>query len=662
MKSTITFVLVIVLRTAVSYGQAQEQAVIADLKAQLKIEKIDTSRIFLLGDLARYLINSADTLSALNALKEGLVLSKKQNFTYGFGHIYTGFGSYYEALSDYKQAEKYYQLAYEYFKKSDYVNAPLGVASVLGNLGLIAERKGNIEKAIQLKIEGLKIWEASNVPQKALAIGNTYIGIASLYARQGQYQKAIDAEKKGIAVRLQYNYRDSDLGTSYVYLAADFIKNKQLDSAKKYLEIVEELAQELKNPVLDLRKDDIWSRLYFEEKNYPKSLEIGLKLHKRASEAKRIMIEMNADFIIGKSFQQLKQPQKAISFFEAALGIALRLKNIESQQKHLLELSETHRQLGNYKKAFEYLGTYHVLKDSINTNELTLKLNDIDTKYQTVQKEKQILVLEKEKQSQNVLIYSLLAGLIAGLIMSTLVYQNATKQKQIVQQKVILREKEILQLIQEQQLTASSAIMKGQEEERTRVARDLHDGLGGILTSIKLTLNKVGGNFILPEEGVAIFTRALAQLDLAIGEMRRVAHSMMPEALVRYGLTDALNDFCEGLNQSSTLKVRFQALGMEQRLDASTEIVLYRIVQELLNNVVKHAQATEVYVQLIRKSDVLSLTIEDNGIGFDTTYQTHQKGAGMRNITNRVAYLNGKIDIQSKPNEGTSVFIEIPTV
>jgi signal transduction histidine kinase len=139
--------------------------------------------------------------------------------------------------------------------------------------------------------------------------------------------------------------------------------------------------------------------------------------------------------------------------------------------------------------------------------------------------------------------------------------------------------------------------------------------------------------------------------------MRRVAHSMMPEALVRYGLPDAVRDFCEDL---SPLKVHFQALGLDQRLESSTEVVLFRIVQELLNNVVKHAEATEVYVQIIRKNDVLSLTVEDNGKGFDTSNQATQQGSGMRNIANRVAYLNGSLNIQSKVHEGTSVFIEIP--
>ena len=155
------------------------------------------------------------------------------------------------------------------------------------------------------------------------------------------------------------------------------------------------------------------------------------------------------------------------------------------------------------------------------------------------------------------------------------------------------------------------------------------------------------------------FTRALTQLDGAISEMRRVAHSMMPETLVRFGLIEALNDFCEGISSSGQLKVTMQDFGFEERLDSSIEIVLYRVVQELLNNVLKYAEATEAQVQLTRVGSNVSLTVEDNGKGFDVNSLETSKGAGFRNVQARVDYLNGKLDIQSTPEEGTSVLVEI---
>jgi two-component system, NarL family, sensor kinase len=169
----------------------------------------------------------------------------------------------------------------------------------------------------------------------------------------------------------------------------------------------------------------------------------------------------------------------------------------------------------------------------------------------------------------------------------------------------------------------------------------------------------VKGNVILPEESAMTFTRALTQLDGAISEMRRVAHSMMPEALVRFGLIDALSDFCEGISESGRLKVTMQHFGFENRLDSQMEVVLYRIIQELLNNVLKYAEATEAQVQLTWVDNHLSVTVEDNGKGFDVKTLDANKGAGLRNVQARVDYLNGTLDIQSKPGEGTSVLVEI---
>jgi two-component system, NarL family, sensor kinase len=134
---------------------------------------------------------------------------------------------------------------------------------------------------------------------------------------------------------------------------------------------------------------------------------------------------------------------------------------------------------------------------------------------------------------------------------------------------------------------------------------------------------------------------------------------MMPETLVRFGLIEALTDFCEGISASGQLKVTMQDFGFENRLDSSIEIVLYRVVQELLNNVLKYAEATEAQVQLTRIGSNVSLTVEDNGKGFDVSSLETSKGAGFRNVQARVDYLNGKLDIQSKPEEGTSVLVEI---
>jgi signal transduction histidine kinase len=168
------------------------------------------------------------------------------------------------------------------------------------------------------------------------------------------------------------------------------------------------------------------------------------------------------------------------------------------------------------------------------------------------------------------------------------------------------------------------------------------------------------GNMILTENYAQLFASTLDKLDETMGEMRRVAHSMMPEALIRLGLGEAIQDFCSGIQATGKLNISFQLVGNSQRLPADTEIVIYRIVQELLNNIMKHAEATQVLVQISMLPPLLSLTVEDNGLGFDQTNPASDAGAGLSNVRSRVEYLKGKIDIQSSEGMGTSVFIEIP--
>lgn len=202
--------------------------------------------------------------------------------------------------------------------------------------------------------------------------------------------------------------------------------------------------------------------------------------------------------------------------------------------------------------------------------------------------------------------------------------------------------------------------MKGEEKERTRLARDLHDGLGGMLSGIKYSLNAMKGNLVMTPENHQAFERSMDMLDSSIREMRRVAHNMMPEALVKFGLDTALKDFCNDINQSGTLHINYQSIGLENiEVEQTTSITIYRIVQELVNNTMKHAAAKSAIVQVSKTDNAISITVEDDGKGFNTLVLEGTKGIGWSNIQSRVEYLKGKLDVQSAPGKGTSVHIEL---
>ena len=168
-------------------------------------------------------------------------------------------------------------------------------------------------------------------------------------------------------------------------------------------------------------------------------------------------------------------------------------------------------------------------------------------------------------------------------------------------------------------------------------------------------------NLIMTPDNAQAFERSIDMLDSSIPEMRRVAHNMMPEALVKFGLDIALRDFCLHISQSGALKVSYQSIDMSKiQLEQTVAVTIYRIVQELINNTIKHAAAQTAIVQLSITDHILSVTVEDDGKGFDTTTLKQSAGIGWSNIENRIIFLNGKLDIQSVNNKGTSVLIELP--
>ena len=211
--------------------------------------------------------------------------------------------------------------------------------------------------------------------------------------------------------------------------------------------------------------------------------------------------------------------------------------------------------------------------------------------------------------------------------------------------------------------------MKGEEQERTRLAKDLHDGLGGMLSGIKYSFQTMKGNLVMTPDNHQAFERSMDMLDSSIKEMRRVAHNMMPESLVKFGLDTALKDFCNDINQSGALRVTYQSIGLENAaIEQTTAIAIYRIVQELINNTMKHASAKTAIVQVTKADGNISITVEDDGRGFDSVILESRRarpddqvgrGIGWSNIQSRVEYLKGKIDIQSEPGKGTSVLIEL---
>lgn len=218
------------------------------------------------------------------------------------------------------------------------------------------------------------------------------------------------------------------------------------------------------------------------------------------------------------------------------------------------------------------------------------------------------------------------------------------------------KEQELLSEQSRQQQLRTEAVLEAEERERVRIARDLHDGVGQMIAAARMGLGRFSSKNKLNEPEI---NQTLDLLEDSIKEVREVSHNMMPGSLMKFGLPTALKQFVNKINNAEILKVDLQIIGLKERLDERIETMLYRVIQEVMNNIIRHSGATNVNIELIQHEEELVLLIEDNGKGFDTSVVENQ-GIGLKNITTRVEYLNGNVNFDSRIGKGTSVIVEVP--
>jgi signal transduction histidine kinase len=224
-----------------------------------------------------------------------------------------------------------------------------------------------------------------------------------------------------------------------------------------------------------------------------------------------------------------------------------------------------------------------------------------------------------------------------------------------------LKQETVLQtaVIQQQDM-ASKRIVDAEEAERKRIAADLHDGVGQLFSTVKMNLEILVERFVSKQpDALKLAEKTLALVDESCTEVRSIAHQMMPNALIKSNLVAALQDFVKKI-PADLLKITIETTGVDERLDNSIETVLYRVIQESVNNVIKHANASLLDIILLADEREITVTIEDNGKGFDTSDKTKFSGIGLKNMVSRVEYLKGTVDISSSPGKGTLVAIYVP--
>lgn len=340
--------------------------------------------------------------------------------------------------------------------------------------------------------------------------------------------------------------------------------------------------------------------------------------------------------------------------------------NINDRATIYAQLAQTNEHLQDYKEAYSWLSRYRNVADSINNNQTQVKINELETKYRSAQNQQKIADLQaKNKQAaltaknNRLFNWSLGLGCLFLLFILFFVILNARSRRKLSEQKEINYRQQLSDMEQKQQLKVTKAMLDGEEHERERVARDLHDGLGGMLAGVKLGLSGWTNN----NAGVSNdedLHRIINQLDSSVNELRRIARNMVPDTLLKFGLEVALNDLCEFYMRDG-LHIEFQSFNVQKNLALTLQLNIYRIIQELMSNAIRHAQANNIMLQCSQNASTIFITLEDDGIGFDTSVLANKKGMGLDNLKNRIAFLNGRFEILSAINEGTTINLEIDT-
>lgn len=631
---------------------------------QLRNLPPDTGQINKIRALGHRLIE-VDSALSLELLQESLSRSISVKDDDAITNAYRLLGIWYSAFNQREQAMDYYRRSLTSATKS---NNQFLMAGAWVNMGNLKYWKGEYDSCIHFWIKADGIFHqpgiedgAKPVAERVLDLKKTdlYSNMSMAYNTISNLKKADEYIDKAIAINKKYTspVAKAKLAEYMQQKADNFSGNGNVKTALRirlsYLRSLEEPGntqsenfkmvtqasyQKIALEYLTLQQKDS-ARMFAD-----KAMQLAIAINSSERLA-------NSHRLLGNIDLEENQYQKAEKHLDAANGYYTSSEDPAERIDYFGLLHRVKFQNKKYAEAYAALKEYSQWNDSLQTGERAKTFAELESRYQGEKKDAQIQLQQvtiRRKQLQNI---ALIAGAVVLLILFGLVYLNHRNKRSLQQQR-------IRELETEKQLTTTQALLQGQEDERSRMAKDLHDGLGGLLSGVKLQLGAMKGNMILSEETGKAFNNALNKLDESINEMRRVAHNMMPEALLRLGLQEALQDYCEGLSDGQSFRIETSFFGLEQKLMPADAVVVYRIVQELVNNAVKYAHASEIVVQVIREKEDLSITIEDNGAGFDVAKLASKPGAGLKNVEARVKYLKGHMDIQSVPGKGTSIHID----
>lgn len=592
--------------------------------------------------------NLDSSIYYINKLK---ILSEKKGNNFYLSRGYYGLGYCFYQKGDIKKAQHYINTSIPIAVKSNNFQT---LALAYNQLGLIKNNESNYQVAIQLFLKSLKISEKEGLNEKSFALKN----LGNLFLSQNDSVQA-----------LKYYNEDYQFTKEKELIAEQFgscsnlgiiLRKKNPDLALQYFNTALSIAKQLDHKKWQYDSHINLSILFMSDNKYKDFDKTVLHLN-----AVKKLIEDIGDsslyflyyYNFGGYYYKKGQYPEAIDYYLKAEKIAQNpIISLDDKISLMGDLHTVLEKNEDYKKAYQYQKIYNKLNDSIFSVEKAKNINEIITKYEVDKKNNQIQLLNQqkelqEKKSKLVIVTSLLfIFILIGFLYFG--YKRSQFQKRLRNQENINHQQEKEKLLQEQELKEMSALIKGQDFERNRIAKDLHDGVAGDLAGIKLLLAK---------ENVDLNNKNLEKIQENLSdvfrEIREISHNLSINNLKEKNLRNLLLDLETSYRKRNEFNfdVHIYPENAVDDISEPQKINIYRVLQELLNNISKHAKATEVELSINRHLDDLNIIITDNGVGFSMD----KKGVGLKNIQERLEIISGEIHIQSNTNKGTSILIEL---
>ncbi len=583
--------------------------------------------------------------SAMSLLREAVQQSRTYGFEDGIGYGLSFMGDIACLQGRQEQGFSWYREALPYCLRARYIR--MALPSLYINIGRSYFNRGEYRLANDFYYKALDFLQAY-APSSDLII-RVHINISGVMARLGAYDDAIATARRAAAMARK-TQNQAELAATLINIGNIYIGLRKTDSARYYFELgripvhlggIRQHEQILLTSIGDLLLEEQKPREAIPY--YEAAMAVD------PSNPFRGMIMPG--YSLGIAYFRMKSYAQAANIMEQALQKAAETGLTENRQHALAYLAAIYEDMGRPRQALQITQEYIRIKDSIMNVDKARAINELQVKYQTAEKDREltrrqlrISRQERELERKNVIITVIAAGSLSLVTLLVGSWRNHRHRRRMQ-----AKELEIGEL---------KATMKGEENERARVARDLHDGIGGMLTALNMHIKAVKNRHrdIPQMDDLNEIMDLLRKTSL---EVHQTAHNLMPDILERYSLPEALHLFCSQLEHHNETQLRLQFHGDMDSLDKSLSLTVYRIVQELIQNVIRHAAASFADVQLQREGNNLHISVEDNGKGFNPG----EKGAGLglHNIRTRVQALDGHFSVESAPGQGTTIYIQLDT-